>query len=274
MDKAFSDLLNAAIEDLTIHGFDNVARVAAWMDKIRAAAEATMRSQHELDQMLRDAMNTVFRRMIEQGVVLKHHPGIHRFTLDMVRPAARAELDRRIMASAELIRLNRKQAIEKTLQRFSGWSTSIPKGGSRTVNRTEVRKDLKRPMQRLPFEERRVLVDQGHKLRASISDVIAKDNQALAAIWHSHWRQAGYDYREPHKQLDEKGVFAIRGNWAIEKGLMKPGPNGYTDQIEAPAELPFCRCYYQYIYNVDALPADMLTEKGRRELQRATEALA
>ena len=37
------------------------------------------------------------------------------------------------MASAKLIKLNRDAAIERTLQRFSGWSTSIPVGGTAEV---------------------------------------------------------------------------------------------------------------------------------------------
>jgi hypothetical protein len=47
---------------------------------------------------------------------------------------------------------------------------------------------------------------------------------------------------------------------------MKPGPDGYTDQITQPAEEVNCRCYYEYIYNLADLPDEMLTEKGRKDL--------
>jgi hypothetical protein len=61
----------------------------------------------------------------------------------------------------------------------------------------------------------------------------------------------------------------VRGCWAVEKGLIKPGPAGYTDEITRPAEEPFCGCYYRYLYNLRDLPANMLTEKGKEALQAA-----
>ena len=53
---------------------------------------------------------------------------------------------------------------------------------------------------------------------------------------------------------------------AIERGLMKAGPAGYTDEIDKPGERVFCRCYYQFVYMLASLPDDMLTEKGREYL--------
>ena len=47
---------------------------------------------------------------------------------------------------------------------------------------------------------------------------------------------------------------------------MKPGATGYTDQIERPGEWVFCRCTYQWIYNLRDMPADVLTIKGREFL--------
>jgi hypothetical protein len=47
---------------------------------------------------------------------------------------------------------------------------------------------------------------------------------------------------------------------------MKPSKAGYTDEITQPAEEVYCRCYYEYIYNLDALPAVMLTKKGQAAL--------
>jgi hypothetical protein len=89
------------------------------------------------------------------------------------------------------------------------------------------------------FDERRVLVDQGHKLISAINRTVAEEGNAIAGTWHSHWRQAGYDYREDHKERDDH-VYAIRGNWAIKDGLMKVGPAGYSDEITQAAEEPFC----------------------------------
>lgn len=157
--------------------------------------------------------------------------------------------------------------LQKVEQRFSGWASSVPEGGSKAVSLSEVKESVGKPLKQLPFEERRVMIDQGAKFASTLNDIIANDNGAIAAVWHSHWRRAGYNYRKDHKERDMH-VYTIRGNWALEKGLMKPNDAGYTDRITQPAEEPFCQCNYQYIYNLRDLPEEMLTQKGRDELAR------
>ena len=114
------------------------------------------------------------------------------------------------------------------------------------------------------FEERTADINRGHKLVASQAAMEAMKNGAIAAEWHSYYRQPGYDYRLEHKERDGK-IYAIRGNWAIERGLMNKGA-GYTDEITAPAEEHLCRCYYTYLNNIRDLPEDMLTENGKQYL--------
>ena len=264
----FFDVLTRAINDMVEHGFDSAERVNFWTQQIKEAAERATKSQAQMEQMLRDAMAMIYRRMVEKGQIAQFHKGVSRFTIEKVRPALRAELDRRIMASANLIKLNREQAIAKTLQRFQGWSTSLPKGGSEATDKASTKKDIRKSLAGLPFETRRVLVDQGHKLRASLNEILAKDGQAVAAVWHSNFRQTNYDYRESHAERDGH-VYALRGCWAIEQGLMKAGKDGYSDEMTQPAEEPFCRCYFTFIYHLRSLPPDMLTAKGKAALEQA-----
>lgn len=267
MRENLQDVITAAVADVTEHGYDNPERIAAWMTRIRQAATASLVPEHELAQVLQSTMRAIYTRLVERGRISKFHPGAARFTIDKVRPQLRAELDRRILASANLIKLNRAEAIEKTLRRFSGWATSVPVGGSGAVDRRDVKDNIRKSLTQLPFEERRVLIDQGHKFTSALNETIATGGGAIACVWRSRWRQAGYDYREDHKERDGL-VYAIRGNWAIERGLMKLSPNGYVDQITKPGEEVFCRCSYEYIYNLRDLPTEMLTTKGKAELAR------
>lgn len=269
----FYDVVSAAVEDMTRSGFDSQSRILEWEKKLRDAAASLMRPQAQMEAMLRNALADVYSKMLKKGKLFKYHPGVSRFTIERLQPQMRAELDRRIVASANLIRLNREKSIQTTLQRFSGWATSIPKGGSEANKKSDTTKDIRKALVRLPFEERRVLIDQGHKLTAAINEIVAKDANALALIWHSHWRQSGYNYRPDHKERDQR-VYAIRPNWALDKGLMKAGPAGYYDKVTSVGEEPFCRCYAQYIYNLRDLPADMLTQKGASELARVRKELA
>jgi len=264
----FYQTIQAAIADIEANGFDSQQRIDRWMARIEAAARAAMVPEATVQNLLSQTLANIYKRAVERGGVLTLHPGVSRFTLQQIAPKLRGELDRRIMASANLIRLNRQQTIAKTLQRFSGWATSIPPGGSKAVDKPEVKDDLKKALRSLPYEERRVAIDQGHKLVATVHDIVALEAGAIAAEWHSNYRQPGYDARPDHKERDGL-TYLIRGNWASDKGLVKPGAAGWSDAITQPAEEPFCRCQYRYIYSLRGLPADMLTAKGREALQAA-----
>lgn len=265
--QTFYDVITAAVADIADHGYDSAERVAYWMGRIREAAATAMAPPHVLEEALQQALRSIYRRLIERGEIARYHPGVAQFTLEKVRPQLRAELDRRILASANLIKLNRQSAIETTLRRFSGWSSSVPAGGSRAVDKRDVKTDIRKAMAALPFEERRVVIDQGTKFIAALSETLAKDGAAIALTWRSHWRQAGYNYREDHKERDGK-VYVMRNNWAQERGLMKAGPGSYYDEITHVGEEVYCRCYAVWIYALRDLPEEMLTAKGRGELAR------
>jgi hypothetical protein len=263
----FFETVTAAINDLIEHGYDSEERLERWVRALSEAATAELIPEQQLQAQLQRVLGGAYQRLIEQGSILQRHPGVDRFTLAHLKPKLRAELDRRLLASAALIRLNRAQTINDTLRRFSGWATSIPAGGTEAVDRRAVKNNIRKELASNSFRERRVLIDQGHKLNAALSDIIATDAGAIAAEWHSHWRQMGYQYRPEHKQRDGV-VYAVRdGNWALDAGLMKPGPGGFYEDHERPGEFVFCRCYVRWIYNLRDLPQAMLTEKGAAQLK-------
>ena len=268
MPKSYYEILTEAINDLTENGFDSAERLAYWQELLREAAERSMGSLHAASERLRESMHAIYDRLVKRQGALKVHPGISRFTLQMIEPRLHKELEKRILMSADLIRLNRAKAVEQTLQRFSGWASSVPPGGSKATDKVGTKKEVRKALSSLPFEERRVLIDQGHKLVTSINQVIASDGGAIAMRWRSNWRQPGYNYRHNHKDRDGK-VYLIRDSWAKKAGLVKPGSVGYLDEITQPAEEVFCRCQGEYIYNLRALPEDLLTKKGEQELAAA-----
>ncbi len=235
--NAFYDLLTEAIDDFVDNGFDAQWRLDYWMQRIRLAAEQELIPERELQENLRRTFTSIYERMVERGSVLGQHRGIGRFTLQQVKPKLREELDRRIMASANLIRLNRGEAIESTLRRFSGWATAIrPGGNEQTAERGLAKKQIRKALASLPFRERRVAIDQGHKFTSNLSSILAREGGALAGRWNQHYTN------HPRKiHTDRNGeVYAIKGNWALEKGLMKAGPDGYAEDIESPGEYVFC----------------------------------
>jgi hypothetical protein len=264
--ETFKEVLAEAVRDITENGYDDLARLDYWLKRLRFAATADLPTPEEIQSRMQLAMQSVFDRTFTKSAALKYHPGMPRFTLERLKPFARAELDRRILASTTLIKLNREAAVEKTLQRFSGWATSIPDQGSRVVDKIDVKEHIAKPIQQVKYEARRVSIDQGAKLVAAVNEVVAMQGGAIALRWRSHWRRAGYDYREDHKERDQL-IYLIRDSWAKQQGLVKVGPAGYYDDVTAAAQEPFCQCYVVALYALRDLPEGMLTEKGRKLLE-------
>jgi hypothetical protein len=270
--KSFQEVLTEAIEHFSKVGYRSEEEVAEWQAKLMAAWDFTLRKTAQTDESLNRSMRQIFDRLVGRGQVVRAHSGVERFKLERIAPHLRGDLDRAILASANLIKLNRDQAKAKTLSRFSGWLTSIPKGGTGAAfNRAKLKQEIAKPLRSLPFVERRVLIDQGHKLNASISSVLARDGGAIACRWQSHFRTSGYDYREDHKERDGQ-VYLIRDSWAVKEGFVKVGSAGWSDAITQPAEEPFCRCFWTYLYHVRQLPEDMVTAKGKQALAKARQA--
>ena len=157
-------------------------------------------------------------------------------------------------------------------QRKTGWLGCVA-GGSKAINKAEEATHIKKALASQSYEQRRCSIDQGMKLASAINDIVAVGGGAIAGRWHSRWRVPGYQYRPDHRERDEH-IYTIRGNWAIEKGLMKVGESGYTDQITQPAEEVYCSCRYEYIYSLRDLPESMITAKGRSELVEARKKIA
>jgi hypothetical protein len=260
-----SDVITEAFNYFEKNGFEHEAEVSEWLRKIEAAARESMEPPLEVDRRLRDHFKRIFERTLKG---LTAHQGITRFTVQNIHPELRALLDRRIMASVNLIKLNRDEMINSTLRRFAGWLSSIPDVDRQKFERAKLREKLYKPLSSLPWAERRVFIDQGHKLVSNINATVAEGGGAIAAIWRSHWRQENYDYRESHKERDGK-VYMMRDSWAVKEGLVKKGPLPWSDEITQPAEEPFCRCNFSYLYHLRQLPIDRLTEKGSAALKAA-----
>jgi len=251
---------------MTAYGFDDIARLHEWLRRLRYAAMLSAPKDLDIDTQIAAAMHAAFERALKPAKLQKMQLGLQPYRVNQIKPQLRAELDRRILASSNLIKLNRDQAIEKTLQRFSGWASSVPSGGSKVVDKAETKADIGKAVKGIPFEVRRVQIDQGHKLVASINEVLAIQTGAIAAVWRSHGRHdKHYDARPEHLARDGK-VFAIRNSWAMQRGLLNKG-DGYTDEIQRVGEEPFCRCWYVYLHSLRELPEYMLTAKGRYALE-------
>lgn len=271
-DAPFSEVLAAAINELSATGYVSPDRVAEWLTLLRNAAERDVGPTWMIDTKIRADMQGLLDRFVDGAKLPQFVPGVGRFTKEMVKPKLYAELDRRILAATDLIKINRQEAVEKTLQRFSGWATSIPPGGDETINKRDTKTMLRKELADYRYHQRLVANDQGHKLIANVSNLIAVEAGAIAATWHSHGTSdKSYDARKDHMKRDGK-TYLIRRSWAYDQGLVKP-VNGYTDQVTAPGQEINCRCWYQYILSPRRLPDELLTRKGQEWITKGKEEL-
>jgi hypothetical protein len=267
----FDQVLERAIEDFIQHGYDSEQRLTNWIALLRLAMYGE--SQARAEERLSAALRTIYERLVERGGILRHHPGVARWTVEMLKPRLRAELQRRVLANTNLIKLNREEAVATTLRRFAGWASSIPPGGTDQPQKREVKAQGRKAIAQERYRARLIQNDQGHKFTAALNEILAVDSGALAVRWNSHWRRPGYQFREEHKERDGL-VYAIRGNWALERGLMTKGSNPYYDEIDGFGQAINCTCFGTWLSGLRRLPREMITPAGQEELARVSAAVA
>jgi len=259
----FRALLLEGLKRFASEGPPSDADLMVWMDRLQRALEIEVPTDDESRKLLRTVLEGIYAREVERGGVAKRVPGVERYTVDQVLPALRAELDRRIFAAADLIRINKAQRKAQTLQRFAGWITSVPIGGSAATDLRAAAREIAKPIAQVKFEARRVAIDQGHKMSAAVAHVVAQQNGAIAAIWHDRGQyDRGYDARPEHLKRSGK-LFLVRDSWGITEGLIRKGSAPYYEDTEQVATLPYCSCWAEWVTQVQRLPEELLTAKGR-----------
>jgi hypothetical protein len=259
---SFRELLTEAVNDLARFGYLSERQLQEWMQILRAASERELGPDDQIDVEVREAFERLFGRFVDGLKLPERVPGVQPFTKALVKSSLYAELDRRILAAADLIKLHRAEAIEATLRRFQGWATAIPVGGDDTLDRVETKTRIGKELTDYRYQRRLVNTDQGHKLIANVANLVATEAGAIAGIWQSHGAtDARYDARKAHLARHDR-IYLIRDSWAHRDGLVRP-VHGYTDDIDAPAQAVNCRCHYVYVTSPRRLPDAFLTAKGQ-----------
>jgi hypothetical protein len=266
----FQQVLTLAVRDISRKGYTSPEQVRDWTRRLRQSAQAEMLSDRDAQAMISRSLDAVYQRNIVRGGIESTVPGVGRFKLQSVAPEARAELDRRVAIYMSLIKLNREQAIDATARRFEGWTSSIPMGGSDVVDTRSIKAAIAKPTQQSRFEARRVAIDQGAKFVSSLSEIVAKGSDALAGRWRHIRPRAGYESRPEHVARNNEW-FIVPDSWALREGYIRRGlPT--IDDVERPAELPFCSCQYVWAIDLEDLPEEMLTAKGREYVAQGRKA--
>jgi hypothetical protein len=150
----------------------------------------------------------------------------------------------------------------------------VPMGGTKYKDTKSRIVEIKKELRPLAKWDRLFYIHKAMSFPAEVEFLLSLEGNPIAAIWHYNPidEQTDYPKTYDHKQRDDL-VYAVRGNWAITKGLMKVGPNGYLDEISRPSQETGCMCHLQWLYSVSRVPTNMVTEKGFSELKRVRAAM-
>jgi hypothetical protein len=172
---------------------------------------------------------------------------------------------------AEKYRADQFDEFQKLLDNFL---RVVPAGGTKDKDIKSQITGIKKELRYFAKWDRQFSTYKTMSFPCEIGYIFELEKNPLAAIWHYCQldEQGEYEKTYNHKQR-ANCVYAVRGNWAFEKGLMKAGDCGYIDEISRPTQEVGCMCSLQWVYSVERLPTNMLTAHGCAELARTQSVL-
>lgn len=229
------------------------------------------------EKKINDSLKAGYYDFLEKGI--KNHKGITKATLSDYKKDFRKELENRIANSFALIKNKDNEIIAGLSSRFLNWVTIDSKDvrGRKTdenslLNFLDFGKENDISEEHLKF----IIKDQNNKMTASFDAILAEKNDAIACIWHNRKdkRVVGNpDGLYPHAESKAHGnhweregkVYILQNGWAYKKGYIKG--KLYESLEDGGVGVAIgCRCYLEYIYNLEDLPEENLTKKGKEVL--------
>jgi len=135
---------------------------------------------------------------------------------------------------------------------------SVPAGGSKDKAIKSRIAELKRELRFLSKWNRLFFTYKAISLTAELDYLFTlASEEPLAAIWHYCYLDEDVEYPSYNHQQRDGRVYAVRGSWAIRKGLMKAGDAGFLDDVSRPAQEIGCMCSLQWVTSTASLPPQM-----------------
>jgi hypothetical protein len=260
--SAFTTLLRKAVGYFAKRGFTTIADVANWRVQLAAAAESHL-STEKAQARVERGLTGAFHRWMGRGRVSLPQRGVAKFTLDMLEPKLKDELQNRMFAAREAVDGAHRLALERIHNRFMGFATA----GAQPQAAREATKDIGKAARDAKYYERLTAINETARLMSALDEIAAADTGSIGGFWDAT-PEIKRKHRLEHGGKDGHGgrhgkFYARRGSWADREGLVRH-PNGYIDEHDMPRVLINCQCEYKYVYDLADIPPELLTAKGRR----------
>lgn len=168
-------------------------------------------------------------------------------------PSLLATLTERCNGCIENYRKQSQLFCDRQIEKFQNlvfdFFRRVPAGGSKNkLLRSHISK-INKQLRTLSKWPELFYIYKQTSFPAELEHVFALDGGAIAAIWHYSQADEEGEFQKTydHRQRDNR-EYAARDNWAIGKGLMQPGSNGYLDEITLPKQEVGCCCYRVFVY--------------------------
>lgn len=233
--------------------------------------------QQRKDKKINDSLKHGYYDFLDIG--LKNHKGITKATFNSYKKDFRKELENRIANSFSLIRNKDNEIIAGLSSRFLNWVTiNSPDVRGKNTNEDSLLNFLDFGKENGISEDhlKFIIKDQNRKMLASFDSIIAEKNKAIACIWHNRkdkrvvGNPAGIYPKSESKSHGnhwerEGNIYILKNGWAYQKGYVKGKLYESLEDGGVGVSIG-CRCYLEYIYNLEDLPQENLTKKGKEVL--------
>lgn len=206
----------------------------------------------------------------------QNNKGLKGWRLCKLKTHFRKALRERITASLLLIKSQNASTMQTLHSRFLGWLTA-PK---------DTRGALKNTMKVSQLAHKRdkhfkmILADQTRKMISNFDNIVAEEYKALGFFWKTRrddrvvGKPGGRNPKPSkahgdHYARQDKFYF-FHNNWAVEKRLIdtKHKDFAWADFDDGMPGQPInCRCYAYNVYELEDVPEEFLTDKGRKYLE-------
>lgn len=255
--------------------------------KFTSLLNGTIRAHNKLNFTRYSALSaktlrSAYSRYIHKGFA-ENNKGLKGWRLNLLKDDLRKELKDRINASLMFIKTQDEQRMGVLKTRFLSWLAETESDKPSNIKEVlQVSHEIKKNDKHYKM----ILADQTRKMIGNFDTIVANKYQALGFFWKTRRdnrvtgnptgkNPKGNEMHGDHYSRQEKFYF-YHNNWAIKQRLINTKHKlfkwaDFEDGL--PGQPINCRCYAYNIYELEDIPAELLSEKGKAYLQETRENL-
>lgn len=214
-----------------------------------------------------------------KGGYKSSHRGLKGWKLADLRPKLEKELRARINFSKSLIQLTNAEHSKKINQRFIGWTSS--KGEDTSAKGLAEALKVGDTFAKARRHQKMVLGDQTRKMLNGFDNIVAEEHKAIAFIWKTRrdnrvvgnpsgkYPGNGTELHRDHYHRQDQ-LYFLHNTWAIKGKLIDTQHKQFKwadFEDGMPGQPINCRCYANYIYDLEDIPTELLTAAGERYIE-------